>query len=303
MLSILQTTRNVRLTTPGRLLPWMGMAIRGLVGARLKATTCLCGPPDELGKITHQTGCAYGETIDATPTPANRNFAGQDDGFRPVVIAPQFPCKVALKPGDGFRVTVSFFGSTAIAWHDLFWETFAHCGQDSAAGFNPFHTQFTLEPILTRKSVDINPVRPLKNKDSAVDLEIELTSPLFLREEYQRGKHRTIFEPTFADFMGASLRTLGGLFRCYDKPLQADFARMKELAASVLTESHSFRPFKQLRHSNRTDHRAVLQGVIGKAQFRQVPVELIPWIHYAGIVHVGPHRVAGAGGWKTTLMQ
>jgi hypothetical protein len=40
-----------------------------------------------------------------------------------------------------------------------------------------------------------------------------------------------------------------------------------------------------------------MEGVVGACTFADVPAPFLPWLTLAGILHVGGHRIAGAGGW------
>lgn len=60
----------------------------------------------------------------------------------------------------------------------------------------------------------------------------------------------------------------------------------------------NYRLFHQPKHSSRSGMRGILRGVVGSGIYGDVPVALAQWLLWAGRLHVGLHRVAGAGGWK-----
>src|SRR5580704_6724988 len=72
-LSILETYRVLRIARGGRLVPWLGPALRGLAGGRLRARVCRQPVGEQFGKWEHcrgcplMSGCAYGETLEPDP--------------------------------------------------------------------------------------------------------------------------------------------------------------------------------------------------------------------------------------------
>lgn len=302
MLTVLHTFRLLRLTRPGRLLPWLGPALRGLLGHRLRDWVCRCDTADGANKVLHREGCAYGETLEATPKTPVATVRGQEDGFRPLVIAPVFPAPSRGVRGLEVPVRISFIGESAARWAGVVWSALDAAGRDPAAGFDPDRTTFEIAPLMDDRLVQMNlPLRPEAVAGAAPRLRVDLTAPLFLREEHERGKHRLIEAPTFADLFRASLRVLGGMNALYARPLDADFGGLKALAEQVPAGKSDYRGFRQPRHSNRTGHRGVLRGAVGWGEYRDVPLSLVPWLVWGGAVHAGPHRVAGAGGWDVKV--
>src|SRR5438477_3298206 len=96
-LFVCQTRRTVRLARGGRLLPWLGPALRGLTGGRLRARACRHSVAEQLTRWKHcrgcplMAGCAYSETYEPAPLPGLPLVAGWKDMARPIVIAPAFP--------------------------------------------------------------------------------------------------------------------------------------------------------------------------------------------------------------------
>ena len=88
MLHVLHTERVLRLTAPGRLLPWLGPALRGLAAAQFKRAVCLYSPAEQQTTrryckgCPHIAACPYGSTVEAEPPPGAPVFGGQDDGVR-----------------------------------------------------------------------------------------------------------------------------------------------------------------------------------------------------------------------------
>jgi hypothetical protein len=141
-LPVLETMRVLRLTRPGRLLPWLGPALRGLAARRLKARVCRFPAAVQEGERRYCKGCpyiapcAYGRTVEPDPPPGARAPPGQEDAVRPLVIAAAFPAPAAGVPGLGLPVRVAFIGRTAVAHADEFWAALAEAGRDPSAGFD-----------------------------------------------------------------------------------------------------------------------------------------------------------------------
>ncbi|MCR4414892.1 MAG: hypothetical protein NUV77_20940, partial [Thermoguttaceae bacterium] len=96
-------------------------------------------------------------------------------------------------------------------------------------------------------------------------------------------------------------RVLSGLFSLGGQPLAADFKALKAAAQNVRLVEHCYQPFHQPKWSSRSEQRFTLRGVIGGGVYADVPWALVPWMLWGGRFHVGPHRVAGAGGWRLVL--
>jgi hypothetical protein len=80
--------------------------------------------------------------------------------------------------------------------------------------------------------------------------------------------------------------------------LPADFAALREASERVVLLESAYRPFRQPKMSNRSGVHTLLRGTVGSAVFGAVPLALARWLLWGGRVHVGPNRVAGAGGWR-----
>ncbi|MBV9123672.1 MAG: hypothetical protein JO112_09975, partial [Planctomycetes bacterium] len=256
-LSVLETERLLRLIRPGRLLPWLGPALRGLASRRLKADVCRYPPEVQEGERRYckgcpqLTGCPHGETFEPDPPAGARVLHGQEDAVRPLVIAPAFPAPAAGRPGLAIPVRAVFIGRTAAGHAEAFWTALAEAGRDPSAGLDPDGTTFLVEEpedgtlaASWRQVVlplDISPAG-----ESLARVRVELTGPLLLRTGAPDGGRRLRTEPGFGDLLRASLRTLGPLFRLYGEGLPEEaFRPLKELAEGVPTVAARFRMFRQ----------------------------------------------------------
>lgn len=305
MLSVLFTTRQIRLARSGRLQPWLGPAIRGLTGGRLKAMTCRHSVAEQVTQWIHctgcplQVGCAYGQTMEPDPPSGLRLPPGQEQTTRPIVFDPYFPLTEMAEVGDTFPLRIIFIGQNAMEhWEDV-WESLRIGGADLGLGLGEDHLPFD---VLEQNEPDQREVVQLPllatEEEDITEVEVELTSPLFLNQR-QSDKRMPVFDPTFADLLRAGLRTLGPLHKLYGQALPEEvFARIKTAAEQVPTVSVHLSQFQQQKWSHRSRERFVLHGVVGQWRFGPVPRWLVPWLEWAGRLHVGTHRVAGAGGWR-----
>jgi hypothetical protein len=303
MLTLLHSRRTLRLTSPGRLAPWLGPALRGLVAGRFKEAVCRFSPTEQQTTwrhckgCPHMAGCPYGQTFEAEPPPA-ATFRGQEDGTRPLVLAPWFPLPQRARPGMAVPVLATFAGPAAAAHVGPFWNAVAAAGREGGLGDD--RVGFDLEDAgpdcwrwldLPRDPGAVSGALPL--------VRIELLAPLLLRRGATEDRHRqTITNPSFGDLFRAGLRTLGALCRGYGSAAEADFTALRLEAEQVPVVRSAFRRFAQGKWSSRSRQHAVVQGVTGEAVFGPVPAALARWLLAAGLVHVGLHRVAGAGGFR-----
>lgn len=306
MLEVLETTRYLRWTRPGRLMPWLGPALRGLVARRFKARVCRYSPAEQdttwryCKGCPHLPNCSYGKLFEPDP-PANADvFSGQTEAVRPLVLAPQFPAPMRAIVGQKLALRVLVItNQTGESVREL-WDSLREAGADPAGGLDPDRTTFDLLREGAREQrwqVEL-PLRPDAIPGNVPQLRVELTSPLFVRTGEADEGRRLVLAPSFADLLRAGLRTLGRLCALYDQPLPADFAALKEAAMRVSTISTDYRPYYQPKFSNRSGHRGTLRGVTGSGIYADVPLALARWLLWAGRLHVGTHRIAGAGSWR-----
>lgn len=298
---------RLRFTRGGDLLPWLGPAFRGLVAWNLKEQSCRhpAAVRDSRWRYCHGCphlgGCAYGQTFEPDPPEDVEVFGGQDDSARPLVLAPHFPIPERVVRHQEMPLYLTLLGGAAVRQAAAVIETVDRVGRD--AGIGPQRVTFELvssQPVAgtawQRQELPLS-CQHLPGRVAAV--RIDLTSPLFLRAAADaRGRRRAVVRPEFSDLLRASLRTVGQLWRLYAQPLDADFAALKDAAASVPLVEHDYRPFEQRKWSQRTEQRFTIQGVVGYAVYADVPYALLPWLAWGGRAHVGAHRVAGAGGWQ-----
>ena len=300
--------------SPGRLVQWIGPAIRGITALRYRAS--VCQQPTETWSdrwkhcrgCPHLASCGYGIAFEpessAMASPAvsgiadDPSFSGQQatiDAVRRVVIAPEFPTPVQARRGQSLQVGITSIGSHASATVPGIITALAAAGQRD--GLGPDRVRFSVvdsQPTVETITVDPARLPPIVATAPLLPaLTIRLDGPLFLREREARSR-RMILEPDFPTFVRHSLRIVREFFPAAS--IDPDDIH-EELARSVATVASDLRPFHQDKASRRTFRRFALEGVVGSCSFADVPGCFLPWLALAGILHVGGHRVAGAGGW------
>lgn len=312
-LPVLETVRLVRLARGGRLRPWLGPALRGLAGGRLRAAACVLPVAEQLTThrycrgCPHMAGCPYGETVEPDPPAGVELPAGWEGAARPLAVAPAFPLPAVGQPGFTFPVRAVFVGRAAGGHAVAFWEALRVGGADPELGLGPDKVLFDVlaagEP--DRATGVVLPVGPADAPDTVPAVRVTLTGPLFLNAPADDGgRRRPVGRPTFADLLRAGLRVLGPLHRLYAERLPDEvFVRAKGAAERVPAGPGRFEPFDQERHSGRTGERYAARGVVGWGEYGPVPGWLVGWLEWAGRLHVGTHRIAGAGGWGVEVWE
>jgi len=306
-LVILETTRLLRFARHGRLLPWLGPALRGLAGGRLRASACVLPVIEQIGArkycagCLHMAGCSYGETYEPDPAPGLHLAMGWENTARPLVVAPAFPLPDTAEPGMAVQVNIVFIGRAAAGHVDKVWEALRIGGADAAIGLGDDHVLFDIEsnpdPVLPEE-VQL-PFDASKDDSWAPLVRVELSSPLFVNEAGPNGRKRAVLDPTFGQLVRAGLRVLGPLHKLYAEPLPDHvFGYVKTAAETVPTIHAAFHEFRQSKWSHRSKDKFEMRGAIGWAEYGPVPGWLLPWLTWAGRVHVGTHRITGAGGWR-----
>lgn len=245
------------------------------------------------------TSCSYGPLFEPDPPAHAQTLQGQGEPIRPFVIEPLGTMPTVMEAGSTLWIRLTLIGPAANLDLSAFLNTLSESLVQQ--GLGPDHVRFqTAGATMLPEDLHLAPLDLPVNSDHKsgnIDrLRIELTSPLFLRQE-----GRWLSTVTFSDLFRASLRTIGQMFATYDARLPADFAALKTSAGQVVSSHHTFGRFTQPRFSSRSEQGWDQQGIIGAGEFRKVPLALLPWLIWGGRWHVGSHRVAGAGGWRVVL--
>jgi len=247
-------------------------------------------------------GCQFGETFEPDPSPGIHIPLGQANTTRPIVFAPQYPLPEYVEAGFEFELAIVLIGPTASAHAVDVWESLRIGGADLGLGLGEDHIPFDVLPS-RRVDESIRLELPLTpQSDEVVDtVAIEFTSPLYLTAN-EGERRRPLFDPSFGDLVRAGLRVLGPLHKLYGQALpESVFSHVKQVAESVPVRSADLRIFEQPKWSHRTKERYTMRGVVGRMTCGPVPAWIVPWLQWGGRLHVGTHRVAGAGGWRVEV--
>ena len=289
----------IELRGRGRLVPWMGPAFRGITALRHRAAEC--HQPRETWRTTWQycrgcplmAGCAYGELFEPDAT----DPSGSRDAPRPLVIAPAFPIPTRAIAGERFPLDIVAIGPAAASVPGVL-RALADAGRFD--GLGPDRVFFDVIPS--------GP--PARTLIAAADLPkaaaplpvvrhvtIRLGGPLFLRDRNGPGVRRQVELPSLGHLLRASMRVarefLGDAALCPGR----GHLDLDDLANTIEPSTAHVAPFTQEKASHRSRERFGLVGVTGSWTFESLPACLVPWLHLGGLIHVGGHRIAGAGGW------
>jgi len=314
--SIERCTLALEVRSPGRLVPWIGPAIRGITALRYRAAVCRQPREDWTGRWRHCCGCphlpecGYGIAFEpdagapaAILQPSDQAIApgrsaepiGRIDAVRRLVIAPVFPTVTPARRGQVIEVTITSIGTQASATVPGIVDALASAGLRD--GLGPDRVRFAVcdrRPAADTLVVDPGRLPALSRSDSALPrLTIRLDAPLFLRERESHAR-RPILEPDFRMFVRHAVRIVREFFP-HLRPEMTE--GHEDVAARIATAARSLAPFRQEKASRRTFRRFEMEGVVGACTFANVPGCFLPWLTLAGLLHVGGHRVAGAGGW------
>ena len=296
---------SIECTTAGRLVPWLGPAIRGIVALRHRAT--VCSQPKETWATTwrycrgcpQMESCAYGTLFEPDNSP---NSPGQRDAPRPLVIEPAFPTPLRAASGLRFTVDILAIGSAASAGAPGLIRALVDAGR--LDGLGPDRVRFEVVPVgAPERRLVLASDLPTSAAAEPVahDVTIHLRGPLFIRDRSQAGGRRHVEALGLGHLFRASMRVardfLGEGANCPGRG-HLDLA---DLASSIEPTAVDFRRFTQEKASHRSGERFALDGVTGSWTFATLPVCLIPWLQLGGMLHAGGHRIAGAGGWDMQI--
>jgi hypothetical protein len=303
---------ELEVTSSGRLLPWIGPALRGLVAGQMKARICRFAEAERLARWEHCQGCqhihecSYGLLFEPDPPVGQPVRSGESEVARPLVLAPWFPVPVDAEPGLTVPLKVVVAGTPPPSAIDELLDAVDFAGHN--AGLGPDAVGFRLagrdsmQQVASEIGSTTLPLQVSSGSSVIPRVGIGLTAPMVLRRRDPSGRRRVVDRPSLNDLLRASFRMLGQLSRLYGAgELNADWNALADLAAQVEMVEHCFEPFQQARFSSRGRSRYRLEGVIGGGVYRDVPTELLPWLLWGGRLHVAGHRISGSGGWRIIL--
>jgi hypothetical protein len=300
---------KMRFLSEGPLVPWLGPALRGVVADRFKNGVCKHDEKDRAEKwkycdgCSHLSDCAYGSLFEPDAASNPGPIGEGQEVPRPVVLSPGFPAPEVAMPGMSLPVRMLVVGPYDAASSELI-TSLQDPSDDWKLG--PSHVRF----VITGSPSEVQSFEfghgdfasgQTARTGTVPGVRVRLLTPLFLREKTGSGARRSITIPSFADLLRASLRVIGLSAAVHGHPLDANYQQLKIAAQSVQLVSGRFRPFSLVKRSNRQQARFRMHGVVGEGLYSRVPASLLPWIDLGGRLHVGTHRVSGAGSWTVAL--
>jgi hypothetical protein len=296
----------VEFRSSGQLVPWLGPAFRGITALRYRAAVCH-KPMHQWRTIwrycrgcEHIARCGYGVAFEPwRPS----DGGGGVELPRPLVISPAFPAPQRVSAGDRLALEVMAIGDQASATLPGVVESLAAAGR--LDGLGPDRVRFDVAEgagdtsrllLLATDLPKAAAVSPTVN-----DVTIRLSGPLFLREQQQPGSKRQVTQPGLRHLLRASMRMAREFFGDAALCPGRGHLDLDDLAATIEPDAVDIRPFLQEKASRRSMERFALAGVVGSWHFASLPGCIVPWLQCGGLLHVGGHRIAGAGGWAVDV--
>ncbi len=213
---------QLTLTRGGRLLPWLGPALRGIAAGTLKNRVCRQPPIQRelqwkfCHGCPHIHDCAYGLTYEPDPPEDRTVLKAMHDGQRAIALAPCFPAPLEGRAGDRLLVRLLLLGHRAIGAAPAVIDAMAEAGRNK--GFGQDEVAFQVEqeslPSWPAGQVILRAEDLARQYDASLGtlpcVRLELTSPLFLKEGAQGQEGRPVRNPDFGHLLRAACGSLDG---------------------------------------------------------------------------------------------
>ena len=302
-LQIARCQSVLRVEAAGRLSPWVGAAVRGVLARSLKNAVCQHAEVERERDWRYCRGCSlladcpYGATFEPDP-PADRQFLKKiQDGVRAITVTQPFPAPERVTEGQTLVGQLQLVGSRAVRHRRRICSHLHRHKLRLGHGANIPTLSMLLDDHWERHTWGSAELTKAATSTGDVECRLTLQTPLMLKKQDGR-----VIPPQFADLLRGCLRIVGRSFaELGTGRLEGvvDFAEQKRLAGDVAMLDESWQLFGQRRRSNRQRRTYNMGGVTGSAVYR-VPAPLLPWLAWGGQLGVGEHRVAGAGRWTLT---
>lgn len=281
----------------GDLVPWIGLALRGLVLQHFKDSVCefgrkqsrvqwrQCHQPGQ--SCPHLADCHYGRAFES-PSPR-----------RMLLLSPQFPAPACAVRGLSLPIRLVAVGiEINQALPALQHALQTACEDGRGLGLvTPVRFDYQTAEVadFTWDSRQL----PLEDDGVRVDrLQIPLLTPLILKRRTPGRQREVCRLPSLEDLFKASAKVVQEAFKCQGQPLIADLQQLISATRSASTSPRSaIRHLEQWHRSRRAYAPRPVQAISGVLEYTHVPQAVLPWLAMAGVLHVGEHRVAGAGHW------
>lgn len=303
--SVVHVRLKLNACGPGRLNPWMGPSLRGLLARPLKARWCHWNPLvrerdyRHCAGCTHQRDCTYAQLLE--PATTDPVVVGRWNLPHRLAIIPDFPapCEV-LQEGRAVTLGVMLqFLEPPLGVIDEVIRCLEHYGHRTGLGRDHIRFQISSERqvlqhwdwlsslIGDRRNLPIDNLR-------FCSLRITTATPVTLKR-----KGEVVRQPDLGDWTAASLRLVRSLVcRETSEAIGLGAKRVeqfKQVASTATCGTSNWKVVNYERASNRSGDRYRVPAVIGWGEYQNVPMSLARLIAVAGSLGIGQNRVCGNG--------
>lgn len=272
--------------------------------------------------------CGYGQNFEPDRLIlSGKVVRGAREGLRSITFATFAPNKVAerldkstagkleMSVGESITLRILQTGAPATRLRGTVLEALNHWGQ--AKGLGPDHVRFRLQMddvLDVPWPLDTNSLPLHLGNGSVPLLKIHLVTPLMLKRPTPKSNgnstHRRSYAgagdwtPDFSSIFRESLRTVRRAVGEYANDAWAhdtDWRTFFQAADQIETLDDQLQPFHQSRSSARQEKRWKTSGWQGAITALNVPVNMIPYLQWAGRLGIGDSRNCGAGLFHLSL--
>lgn len=299
-LTVRSVVLPLRFLDDGPLLPWLGPALRGVTAREFRARACV--QPATLQKTQwkyclgcpYAAHCTYGQVFE--PQVLGRDAQTPLAAPRSIVIGSEAPLPPTARRGFTWALRLVAVGHAAERLPTVV--DAALCAL-ATQGLGPRHVRSEPDgpPTTESHSLAREELSDHAFANATRPVQIRLLSPLVLRGSGPRDARRRLERPTLSDLFRAAARTVRQAFAGVGLP-EPEHESLLPGVAAARPLAERWQTFQQRKWSNRQQSGFDVHGVLGEAVFGDVPLAAIPWLIWGGRLHVGEHRVAGAGRWE-----
>ncbi|TVP94678.1 MAG: hypothetical protein EA381_19720 [Planctomycetaceae bacterium] len=296
---------QLRACGPGRLNPWMGPSLRGLLAKPLKERWCHWEPQVRDRDYRHCAGCPHQRRCDYAqllePGPVDPVVVGRWNAPHGLAIIPDFPVPPEAMP-DGRSVALGVMLQFLDPSAGIIDEVVHHldrCGRQFGLGGDrvrfrvsrddqpPQRWDWLSSLLGSGRELPVESVR-------TCSLRITTATPITLKRD-----GAVVQQPDLVDWVAGSLRLVRSLLsRETSETIGLGAERVdqyKRLAAPATNGPADWKPLNYERASNRSGDRYRVPAITGRGEYHDVPMPLARLIAVAGNLGIGQNRVCGNG--------
>lgn len=317
----------------GRLQPWLGPAIRGMVLRPLMERLCILdshAKAERLLRIPSEVEPRYCRDCVLNPDCSyGRNWepdrklidgfvrGGMRDGLRSLTIGalPLDSSQQLSGASNRIELRLMAAGNSAISLLEVVLEMIEKQGKEIGLGADSIRFQVDRSSMsITEHFLEFSSLPTQRVDQPLCSLALDLTTPLFLKTDDRKEprptksiKRNFASHLTFRDLLSNSVRTVRRAINEFSDP---DWSRTTNLSGffedldSVVLSENELIPFGQSRVSHRQDRaKWEISGFQGQLKCTGVNAAFVPWLKWAGLLGVGDSRNCGAGVWTCATDQ